>query len=1524
MRWVHVSDFHTGKESDEYVETKAFERCLELIRTRLEEGWIPNVVFVTGDLSQSGRREEYERFRLKFHEPLVSLMKDREKDGWLKKIFYVPGNHDVYRNADKYTRSQILDPTRGLRPSAPSRELRKEALKRFEFYSEFVARQDVQGNDWLKTESAYHLEEIEFERRKYSVILLNTSWLSAGSSDPGEPDNGKLFMGKDILDDALTKARGSTKLVLGHHPISHLEDTEQARISRVISEHGAVYLHGHRHKSTASQTSYNGDTALHIQGGAAFQAHDDEKYVNGILFGELDPALSSVSLQAKEWRDGWVDAPQWFPPSAKDRGHPDWYKFNIPRSEALKKHNSTLSGFGQLDRVLGIDTPREPEQLTPPISKSDNGSKEPVLGPSFRELLESCYSKNLVALEMLRSMDAIRSRGDWLLTDLQKKFLNEIPKIQSPYQDILLAGGTSSGKTTLAEAAFGLAKPYGIETARIIYVAPTRALAQERYRAWKPLYESLSRNAMKSKSVILSTGEDHTDDGALSRGDFLVACLVYEKANVLLSMSPDYLRKINLVIIDELHMIEDLHRGCVLESLLAKVKYEKERRSTSLDASNPLRIIGVTTDNVGETALRTMFTHFDSQSLDEHPPIVARSIVRPKSVAFNFVLVGSDNTRTYTLIPFKSFARDEKTHLEPAEIKAHANRVSELEAKIPMDSSKGKSEGRKEEYLKVVREYVIDWMYSNPTGRRLLIFSHTKDIGIEIAKNVRGGIKGSHALASRDPSLSALTALAATVDKQEMSISAEELKLAITSGVLIHNASIAPRLRHAIEEYISTPIEVHVRSEIIVATETLSYGVNLQVDDVFFGSLNFPSSERRPSDGRGDKRLSTNAFFNMAGRAGRLNQSSLDANVTIFVSKPRGDSCAGVINGYFSGASEVSSRLFDGKDVNATRAILAGEEAEVSAPEIITYPFVRSVLDGMRFLGGMPGRNGVQQRAGATKIELVNKYLKRTLFWQQKADNSKLLDIAVAATGFTILGCQSDDLMLIEEFLGRPRLTKLGASVIDTGTEIETVLPLRRSLRSMFESWKNASEGPMPFILALLPIIAQEETHRRVIEDCPEVGFVGDWNADRNFRDLSERISLMLCSEVPGEKDSLKTFGKILKSFRNWGIANQPLNRIQARYPEGIHDACMRIFLGLLHWINGEPVSDTLGVMQQVYDPKAIKPAKLSLDIMSFADGLTWKILFASELLNSMKSGYSGPVQRFDAARLSQRVRLGCVEDSIPMLFKKQDQEYLLTRQEAREIFDGGVRSSDVALGTAEFGTMISLERQAAIRDRVREFVNYQMQELAYTFCSGLGESASEAVSKKYWEYAVAKVDELTFGGSHDGSTVWEHAVAATLLKDSGFNEPDEAGVGVELTSANDSLKVDIFAAGDREAGQEQGERTCLASLIAFFGNQPNEVSGGTSVQVFVDFPWLIGASKVASQEGLRISPASYGVLLGFLTRNLFVDPAGAIESVRAASTGKVLTARELMKEIFPYLKEDTPGALIDGWVRYMELSDIA
>lgn len=45
FRWLHLSDFHIGK--DNYGQIKLFSYLLEHIKERKNSGWIPDAVFIT-------------------------------------------------------------------------------------------------------------------------------------------------------------------------------------------------------------------------------------------------------------------------------------------------------------------------------------------------------------------------------------------------------------------------------------------------------------------------------------------------------------------------------------------------------------------------------------------------------------------------------------------------------------------------------------------------------------------------------------------------------------------------------------------------------------------------------------------------------------------------------------------------------------------------------------------------------------------------------------------------------------------------------------------------------------------------------------------------------------------------------------------------------------------------------------------------------------------------------------------------------------------------------------------------------------------------------------------------------------------------------------------------------------------------------------------------------------------------------------------------------------------------------------
>ena len=51
IRWIHLSDFHVGK--DEHGELMLFTSILNDIKKRIDIGLCPDMVFITGDLAFS-------------------------------------------------------------------------------------------------------------------------------------------------------------------------------------------------------------------------------------------------------------------------------------------------------------------------------------------------------------------------------------------------------------------------------------------------------------------------------------------------------------------------------------------------------------------------------------------------------------------------------------------------------------------------------------------------------------------------------------------------------------------------------------------------------------------------------------------------------------------------------------------------------------------------------------------------------------------------------------------------------------------------------------------------------------------------------------------------------------------------------------------------------------------------------------------------------------------------------------------------------------------------------------------------------------------------------------------------------------------------------------------------------------------------------------------------------------------------------------------------------------------------------
>lgn len=343
IRWLHLSDFHVGKDPSEH--ERLFTQILcEIDRWKTEKGFVPNYVFITGDIANKGLKKEYETFRKDFLIPLHSKF-DSEIV-----VFPVPGNHDVERpGADTLNCEAPLEASsRFFDANKEGKNNRNQVFARFKNYKKLLTANGM-SPDWLVSDegSAVHIRNLAGVR--VGVVGLNTAWLSKDDADKN-----KLTPGYRLVEAALKKVeKCQIKIVLGHHPLSWWNDTEESNIRRLFALHHVIYLHGHKHKSEGRFEEGGVDQFLVLQVGASFQAREGDRWMNGFSWGKLDLASAEVHISPRNWVNG-----EWPPDMSaitqKRRiDETDWWRFPVPGMQAQLTEStaraSNLAGWIVLD-----------------------------------------------------------------------------------------------------------------------------------------------------------------------------------------------------------------------------------------------------------------------------------------------------------------------------------------------------------------------------------------------------------------------------------------------------------------------------------------------------------------------------------------------------------------------------------------------------------------------------------------------------------------------------------------------------------------------------------------------------------------------------------------------------------------------------------------------------------------------------------------------------------------------------------------------------------------------------------------------------------------------------------------------------------------------------------------------------------------------------------------------------------------------------------------------------------------------
>jgi helicase len=128
-------------------------------------------------------------------------------------------------------------------------------------------------------------------------------------------------------------------------------------------------------------------------------------------------------------------------------------------------------------------------------------------------------------------------------------------------KNLLVCTPTASGKTLIAELAAVSAILNG--KGKAVYIVPLKALASEKYRDFKERYGAVLK-------VALSIGDIDSSDTYLADYNFIICTA--EKLDSLIRHHAPWIGRVSVVIVDEVHLLNDHSRGPTLEILLTILK----------------------------------------------------------------------------------------------------------------------------------------------------------------------------------------------------------------------------------------------------------------------------------------------------------------------------------------------------------------------------------------------------------------------------------------------------------------------------------------------------------------------------------------------------------------------------------------------------------------------------------------------------------------------------------------------------------------------------------------------------------------------------------------------------------------------------------------------------------------------------------------------------------------------------------------------------------------------------------------
>ncbi|MDO9174037.1 MAG: DEAD/DEAH box helicase, partial [Actinomycetota bacterium] len=376
-------------------------------------------------------------------------------------------------------------------------------------------------------------------------------------------------------------------------------------------------------------------------------------------------------------------------------------------------------------------------------------------------------------------------------------------------ESVLVAAPTGSGKTVVAEYAIDAAVADG---KRAFYTAPIKALSNQKYH---DLVERLG-----PQQVGLLTGDNNIN------GDAPVVVMTTEVLrNMIYARSPA-LRDLAVVVLDEVHFLQDTYRGPVWEEVIIHLAVSVRLVCLSATVSNAHELAEWITTVRGPT--RAILEDRRPVRLDNH------------------YLLGD---RTH-----------DRLHLLPVLVNGRPNhdamRLDAEGARTNRDRKGGKTMGRRKLYTPSRLEVVETLDRNGMLPAICFIFSRNQCD--EAAKScLAAGVRLTTG-ADRDRIREIVDARLGSIDPADLAVLGYGQFLAqLEAGLAAHHAGMVPPFKEVVEACF-----VEGLVKMVFATETLAVGINMPAKTVVIEKLSKFTGDHHTF-------LTPGEYTQLTGRAGR-------------------------------------------------------------------------------------------------------------------------------------------------------------------------------------------------------------------------------------------------------------------------------------------------------------------------------------------------------------------------------------------------------------------------------------------------------------------------------------------------------------------------------------------------------------------------------------------------------------------------------------------------------------------------------